>query len=74
MKKVTAKVTRSSIITEETVVTVSFPDDERPSLSEIETKILASITEDTKFKTTYRNSKLSVIDVKYNNQPTLPIF
>ena len=74
MRKITAKVTRSSIITEETVVTVSFPDDERPSLEEIENKILASISEDTKFYTTYRNSKLSVLNVKDSNQPTLPIF
>ena len=74
MRKITAKVVRTTVITEEANATLYIYDGAQPTRKEIENKILSSVSEDTKFNTTYRNSKLSVLDVKDSNQPTLPIF
>lgn len=74
MRKITAKVVRTVTVTSEVDAVISVPDDEHLSRAELEKELVKSVCRSADFYFVRESTKFDVVNLKDNNQPTLPIF
>ena len=74
MSKITAKVIRTVTVTSEIDAVIYVPDDEHLSRAELEKELVKSVRKSKDFHFVRESTKFDVVNLKDNNQPTLPIF